>query len=269
MRACFLALICLLGLPSFVFAWGGDGHQIVALIAEERLTPAAKAGIKALLGDANISDAEIASWADELRRERRSTAPWHYVDIPIEAASFDKTRDGRKGNNVIDKIEEFSKVLADKNATKADRIDALKLLVHLVGDVHQPLHCAERNKDAGGNARLVFFLERKTAVNLHQCWDSLILLNQKGKIRVAEYADKLNAKISKTEATKWAKGKPEDWANETHKVAVDSAYAGIPADGPPPKLTPKYIDTSALAIDEQLEKAGVRLAMILNRALSK
>src|SRR4051812_4708796 len=106
------ALILLLWLPSAASAWGGDGHQIVALIAEGHLSPEAKAGIRDLLGEANISDAEIANWADEVRRERRSTAPWHYVNIPASADVFDRKRDGNGGNNVIDKIEAFEKTLA-------------------------------------------------------------------------------------------------------------------------------------------------------------
>jgi hypothetical protein len=84
-------------LPSFAFAWGGDGHQITALIAEDRLTPAAKAGIHDLLGtDVNISDAEIADWADVIKRQHREQGPWHYVDIPAEAQKFDEKRDGQK-----------------------------------------------------------------------------------------------------------------------------------------------------------------------------
>ena len=89
-----LAIAVVLLIPSMLFAWGGDGHQIVALIAEERLTPEAKHEIHELLGaDVNISDAEIASWADNIRREKRSTGPWHYVDIPTTQPSFDEDRD--------------------------------------------------------------------------------------------------------------------------------------------------------------------------------
>src|SRR4051812_21774546 len=167
------SIILVACLSSAVFGWGGDGHQIVALIAEAHLSPEAKAGIRALLGDANISDGEIANWADELRREKRETAPWHYVNIPVGASVFDTKRDGNRGNNVIDKIEAFEKTLSDKAAPRVDRVDALKFLTHFVGDVHQPLHCADRDGDKGGNGRLVFFLERAKAVNLHQCWDSL------------------------------------------------------------------------------------------------
>src|SRR6478609_1709746 len=99
-----IALAAML-LPSIVFAWGGEGHQVVAIIAEERLTTVAKDQIHELLGaDVDISDAEIANWADQIRRERRETAAWHYVDIPTDQPSYDAKRDGHNGDNVIDAI---------------------------------------------------------------------------------------------------------------------------------------------------------------------
>ena len=210
MKLRLLAILVLLSVPVSAFAWGGDGHQIVCLIAEERLTPAAKAGIHDLLGDdVHISDAEIASWADNVRRERSETGPWHYVDIPTDAPAYDKERDGQQGNNVIDKINDFAKMLADKKAPKAERADALKFLVHFVGDLHQPLHCAERNHDKGGNARLVFFLNDPMAINLHAVWDTSILLNRKGETPILQYAQALNAKVSAPQAKQWAKGPRE------------------------------------------------------------
>lgn len=258
---CFIALF-----PATAFAWGGDGHQITCLIAEDHLTPEAKAGIHDLLGkDVNISDAEIASWADNERREKRSTSPWHFVDIPTTADKFDEARDGDHGNNVIDAINKFEKVLTDKKASKDDRAEALKYIVHLVGDAHQPLHCADRNGDKGGNGRLVFFPGRKAAQNLHTCWDSLILIRHKSPMRDMDYSDKLNKSITPDQLAKWQAGTPEDWANESHKLAIDMAYKDIPADGPPPALDQKYLDAAGVCIDEQLEKGGVRLAMILNR----
>jgi hypothetical protein len=105
MRILLPALLLPLLLPSLCLAWGGEGHQIVALVAEEHLTPAAKTAAKDLLDGANISDAEVANWADEIRRERRETAPWHYVDIPVEdPKGFNRARDCRNGDNVIDAI---------------------------------------------------------------------------------------------------------------------------------------------------------------------
>jgi|SRR5947209_1507576 len=269
MKLRLFALLVLLSFPVTAFAWGGEGHQIVGLIAEERLTPAAKAGIHDLLGDANISDAEIANWADNVRRERSETGPWHYVDIPTDAPAYDKQRDGQQGNNVIDKINDFAKVLANKNASKAERADALKFLVHFVGDLHQPLHCAERNHDKGGNARLVFFLDAPMATNLHSVWDMSILLNRMGETPVLKYALALNAKIRTAQAKEWSKGTSEQWANEGHDLAVKIVYAGVPVDGPPPKLDQVYVDRAADVVDQQLEKAGVRLAMVLNQCFQK
>ena len=267
------AIIVTALLPSITLAWGGDGHQLICLIAEDRLTPAAKAGIHALLGNsANISDAEIASWADQVRRERRDTGPWHYVDIPVISSTtapatqpvFDEARDGDHGNNVVDKITDFENVLKDPKAKKDDKAEALKFLVHFVGDLHQPLHCAERNKDKGGNARLVFFLDRQRAINLHSVWDTAILLNHKGTMRNAIYADKLNSAITPEQAAEWNRGTPTDWANESHDIAVKVVYAGVPIEGPPPKLDQKYVDGAGIVIDRQLQRGGVRLAFILN-----
>src|SRR4051812_47093078 len=96
-----------------------------------------------------------------------------------------------------------------------------KFLVHLVGDVHQPLHCADRDGNKGGNGRLVFLLDRQRAVNLHSCWDTLILLNRKKATPIAQYADALNACITAEQAKAWAQGSPLDWANESHGVAVE------------------------------------------------
>lgn len=181
MKANLLPLWFVLLMPSALFAWGGDGHQIVCLIAEDHLSPAAKAGIHDLLGaDINISDAEIASWADNIRRERRNTASWHFVDIPVDASGFDEQRDGKHGNNVIDKIDQFERVLLNHNVSREKRAEALKFLVHFVGDLHQPLHCADRN-DKGGNSRLVFFLDQPRALNLHSVWGTTILLHRKGR----------------------------------------------------------------------------------------
>jgi hypothetical protein len=93
---------------------GGDGHQIVCLIAEQGLSKEMDAMIHDLLGkDVDISDAELANWADEYRREKRSTGPWHYVNIPIDSKGYDPKRDGNEGRNVIDKTNEFAAILAD------------------------------------------------------------------------------------------------------------------------------------------------------------
>src|SRR5271163_3721690 len=105
-RSLFVTPITLLlCVPTIVHAWGVDGHQIVARIAEDRLTPAAKAAIGDLLSGDTISDPDVASWPDEIRNAYPETGPWHYVDIPVGAARFDEKRDGNNGNNVVEAIE--------------------------------------------------------------------------------------------------------------------------------------------------------------------
>jgi hypothetical protein len=251
--------------PSLAFAWGGDGHQLVCMIAEYHLTPVAKANVHDLLGkDINISDFGIANWADEVRRDRPETGPWHYVDIPTDAKAFDKKRDGQDGNNVIDKITDFQAVLKDPKASRTNRVEALKFLVHFVGDLHQPLHCAERNKDRGGNDYQVYFLKREFPINLHSVWDGAILLTRRDTMLDTDYAKKLNIAITPQQIKDWSKGTPTDWANESHDVAVNSAYKDLPPVGPYPKLDQKYVDTNGPIVDQQLERAGIRLANILN-----
>lgn len=253
--------------PDALWGWGPAGHEIVARIAESRLTPKAKAAVADLLGS-DKSIADVASWADQVRKDREETGPWHYVDIPYEMSGYDPQRDGKNGNNVIDKLQELANVLNDRRAQRNDRVEALKFVVHFMGDLHQPLHCAERNDDKGGNFRLVMFPGERKAVSLHRIWDSSILLRKmdREKTKAEDYASKLNAAIARDQERQWlASGDVVRWANESHKLAVDVVYAGIPTDGPPPTIDDDYFAKAEPVIDLQLSRAGVRLAAILNR----
>lgn len=278
MRTRFSAVALLTSLlaASSAFGWGGEGHQLTALIAEAHLTPAARENVDVLLGkdkagqQVQISDAEVANWADRVRREREGSGPYHYVDIPIGAGRYDAARDGNKGDNVIDKITSFAAVLADASKPAAEREEALRWVVHLVGDLHQPLHCAERDKDRGGNAVLCFLLDQKgKASNLHSVWDTGLLRLIIAKRRIADVAEELDKKITPREMQTWSRGTPTDWANESHAVAAKVVYAGIPTDGPPPRLDQKYVDRANPVLTEQIEKGGIRLATILNKAFPK
>jgi nuclease S1 len=168
---------------------------------------------------------------------------------------------------VIDKLAEQAAVLADKSQPKEKRAEALKWVVHLAGDIHQPLHCADRHGDKGGNKRLVFFLDRKAAVNLHSVWDTWIIREMVGKQKIAVFADSLDKKITPKQRTEWAGGTPEQWANQTHRVAVEKIYRVIPEEGPPPKLGRDYVAGGTAVVIEQLQRAGTRLARIHNVAL--
>jgi hypothetical protein len=170
--------------PSTLVGWGPEGHKIVASLAQTLLTENAKRGIRSMIGDASL--ASIANWADEVRPERDETYNWHFVDIPESASGFSDERDcflpnsRHKGsatdhhNCVMDRIEIFKRVLADSNASRDDRIEALKFLVHFVGDVHQPFHAI--GEAAGGNGIAVAEFgsteSGRHPCNLHGAWDS-------------------------------------------------------------------------------------------------
>ena len=153
------AIVLTLLMPSTLVGWGTEGHEIVASLAQTRLTEGAKRGIRSLIGDASL--ASIANWADEVRPERDETYNWHFVDIPESASGFSDERDCFLPNNrhkgaatdhhncVVDRMEIFKQVLSDSNALQDDRIEALKFLVHFVADVHQPFHAI--GEAAGGN----------------------------------------------------------------------------------------------------------------------
>ncbi len=258
----YTLLIALLVFPSLALAWGPDGHRIVADIADKHLTDKSRQAIGELLDNQSLED--VADWADEVRKEKPEWSPWHFVDIPFDAKAYDAQRDGKKGNNVIDKITHYAEVLSDRHETRAKRAESLKLLVHFVGDVHQPMHCITRD-DSGGNARLVFFLDQARAVNLHSVWDSTILRHTLNGASDKVFAAAIDARISSADAKRLSTGTPEAWANESHEVAVKDAYDGVPADGAPPKLGENYVKRAEDDVRSQLAKAGLRLAALLNK----
>jgi hypothetical protein len=248
-------------------AWGWEGHIIVARIAEAHLTDKAKDGITQLLGpDRKIEDTSVASWPDNIRRDRPETGPWHYVDIPFDAVSYDPSRDCRSNQCIVAQLEHFAAVLADTKATTVSRAEALRFVVHFVGDMHQPLHCAERNHDKGGNLVKVTFLTGSHEGNLHSTWDTLLIRQYLGARDVLQYADELNSRITSQQTKDWAAGTIADWAWESHQQAVAHAYAGIPIQTTPVNLTQQYVDENRQVVETQLERAGIRLADVLNKA---
>lgn len=242
-------------------AWGPEGHDLVARIAEAQLTPAVHARVVAILGP-GATMASVSSWADQIRRGRPETAPWHYIDIPITQAHLDMARDCPKGDCVIAKIADFRKILADPATPPPARREALLFLIHFIGDMHQPLHCSD-NHDKGGNDVHVQFFDRPA--NLHSVWDGF-LLNRMGS------EDQLFPLLSAESARhkkKFAKGTVEDWAEQSHKAAVKIVYGKLPnaAQGQTAALDARYETAADPLIRLQIERAGARLAHVLNEAL--
>ena len=254
------------------WAWGGDGHCIVARIAELRLTDKAQHAVKKLLyAHESLADDDIANWADLVRNDRPQTKGWHFVDIPVEGSGYDKGRDCQGDNCVVARVEGFAKSVADPNLSDADRREALLFLVHFVGDMHQPLHCAERKgadgtPDRGGNLRKVLVPKGTRTTNLHSVWDTYLVQWRLQHEDPLDFGEAINHSITTATATKWETGTVTKWAEESHALAVTEAYKGIPAGGPAPRLKKGYIQTNSEIVETQLARAGVRLAFLLNQA---
>jgi hypothetical protein len=238
--------------------WGPEGHRLTARLAELHLEPQAAAAVAEILGPGRRLP-DIANRADEVRNAQ--TAPWHFVNIPHHAAAYEPGRDCPRGDCIIAAIERFAQELADPNLRPEARFDALHNTVHFVGDLHQPLHCINRN-DRGGNDLPVIFLGRRG--NLHLVWDTELLRHLRSRPELQ--FDGLR-RVSAANRRAWAEGTPETWALESHRLARSVAYgfgdAGTHTDV---VLTSAYAQRAAPVLAQQLQKAGIRMATVLNNA---
>lgn len=133
--------------PSLNFAWGREGHHVIVILAEHYMHHETAVRVHQLLGSESLEDPSV--WADEYRRDHRETGPWHYIDIPLADSKLDMARECPNGDCVIAKTEQFLAVLKDPHADRAAKAEALKFVIHFVGDMHQPLH----DKDDGRQGR--------------------------------------------------------------------------------------------------------------------
>jgi hypothetical protein len=285
-----LALTANTAQPRQAFAWGDEGHQVVGLIAQSLLETDVRKRINALLAadtdDLTAHDiASAATWADKFRDanfegSRAKTRQWHFTDIEITAPDLHKAcfnhpalppgtvaSNGPAADCVVDKIDQFAAELADPKTDPEEQVVALKFLLHFVGDLHQPLHSSD-DSDRGGNGKKVSANGFKDG-NLHHYWDSefINLLETNAK----SIASDLIGHISKEQERKWQSSSPADWAVETFGVAKADAYGRLPEPSGRNtyQLTDDYVTTATDDVAQQLSKAGVRLALILNNALRK
>lgn len=262
-----------------VKAWGPSGHRIVALVATKHLSKAARKKVKKILDGQTLAD--VANWADDEREERPETAKWHFVNLPRNATGLVRSRDcpntsdGEPGCAVT-AIEKFAAVLSNNNASDDDRAEALKFIVHFVGDLHQPLHVSFKDNRGGNDIQVKFFGKQS---NLHKVWDSGII-NRAG-LSEEEFANELEATLRdetgdeefgvmsdtvSKRITQIQSGTLDDWTNESFALAVRNAYDDVPTNGTA-KLGQDYYDTNWLIVDRQLIRGGLRLARILNDVL--
>ncbi|GAB3062664.1 S1/P1 nuclease [Stenotrophomonas tumulicola] len=244
-------------------AWGAQGHRLVGRIAESRLTPAARAEVDELLaGEADPTLPGVAAWADQLRAHDRDlgrrSARWHYVNIAEDDCRYLAPRHCPDGNCVVEALKAQTLILSDSKRSNAERAQALKFVVHLVGDIHQPMH-AGYGHDKGGNDFQLQFNDRGS--NLHSLWDSGLLntrkLDDDGYVAVLQALPKpsLPRRVD-------LRHDAAAWAEASCRIAVEQGV--YPASR---KLGDEYTARYRPVAEGELRIAGERLAQVLNSAL--
>jgi S1/P1 Nuclease len=301
-----------LGISPVAQAWGCQGHEIVALLAEQHLNPHARATVAQILAASPVSPelhrfcresgldpfVDSSTWADDERSIRPDTAGWHFIDIPRGAPRGELAPYCLPPAGCLTRaIAEQLAVLGSAGASPQARAEALRYIIHFVGDLHQPLHTTT-NDDRGGNCVPVRFFDRAPEQtnaaredyrpNLHGIWDTDIIEHFAHGQRLEQMAEELESQFQ-SQMVVW-QSQPVDvaaWAWESHQVAEDVAYGDLPTpvavETPRPvnscadddhislrmlklneQIGEQYQRAAEAAIQQQLAKAGARLAAVLN-----
>ena len=245
------------------WGWGGTGHRMICEIAWQHLTPVARSEVQTLLrlerGSHRFS--ESCTWADRVRGDARYDflAPWHYLNLPPGTTRYTDRLCPRQGC-VVRAIETLRAELGDAPRPPQERLQALKLLGHFVGDVHQPLHVGYA-EDRGGTQRLVRYADRREPVSLHVVWDDLLMAGWASDWQ--SRSRELARGIGVRERRLWSQGDAADWAMESFRLTETWVYPQVADD----VIDEVEIKSNRPVVETQLRKAGWRLAWVLNAAL--
>ena len=270
-----------LAISPTALAWSALGHRMVGELAQRHISPAALAQVELLLaGEPDPTLAGVADWADRLRDldpERfKATSRWHYVNTPPGLdCDYDAARDCPGGNCVIGAIQAQRRILADRSQPLEARRDALKFIVHFVGDVHQPMH-ANNHDDLGGNRYQVslrtelqpeayarkYYVDGVMGTNLHSIWDYYILGTE--GLSLAQYSDRLDALPWPPMPADGPQTGPEAWAGESCRL-IEARH--VYPDGH--KMDRSYLDEYRPLAEQRVRQAAWRLAQILDADLGQ
>ena len=269
-------------------AWGEEGHRMVGNIAARYLTPEAAMQVAVLLRDDRTADkdpsgrktlGEIAYWADEIKDYPwgKRLGRWHYDDIPL-CGEADYARYCPGGACASAQLARHLEMLSNRRVPVYRRNEALKWAVHLMGDLHQPLHAATHGDRGGNTVQVAFFGERDNppygSMNLHAIWDVHMvrrLVGDKG----GEDAI-VSSPIGAADKAEWERGSISEWVEESNRIALELVYRALPAEFSCTRSTHKhvleidqaYYAQAAPVIELQIRKAGIRLARVLNDAFA-
>ena len=247
----YFAVLLLLIYVFQAYSWGQTGHRVVGLIAEKHLTKRAKKNLMKVLNNETL--AEVSNYMDFIKSDNsyRHMSPWHYATIP-DGQSYEEAGTPEQGD-VIQTIQRLTAELKTKKFADEDELFALKCLVHLVGDIHQPLHVGNGQDKGGNDVKLEYF--RKSS-NLHRVWDSGMI--DATQYSYTEYAEWINHATQK-QINQWQKDGILVWADESVSYR-DKIYDLSESM----KLSYRYNYEHIATVNQRLLQAGIRLAGILN-----
>ncbi len=237
-------------LSTFAFGWGATGHRVTGYIADKHLTKKARLAMQRILGQQSLAMA--SNWMDDIRSDSLYdyTADWHWVTIQ-NGETYDQSKKNPKGD-IIQTIERILVELKSKKLSAKEEAERLKILIHLIGDIHQPLHVGGGNDRGGNGVKVTWF---RADSNLHRVWDSDMIDDT--RLSFTELAESLN-KPDAVQVKKWQRTSVRDWANESMRYREQVYDTG---NG---KLGYQYSYKYFSIVRERLVQAGVRLAGVLN-----
>ncbi len=251
-------LIIVLLAPCLVHAWGPKGHRISAQIAENLLEKPAKTAISELLGAQSLAAASF--WADQMRANpspfwQEEASAYHYVTVPPGMTYAEVGAPGK--GDAVTALAQFRLILADSGSSRAHKQMALRFSLHIIQDLHQPLHVGN-GSDRGGTRKRVKLLGKTT--NLHRVWDTdLILLSKRPE---KEWIDRLLAQLSEDSLAQWSNTDPETWIAESASLR-DSIY---PAQE---NIEMNYVESQFPVLETRLLQSAVRVAAYFNNLYEK
>jgi len=263
-----ISAVILLALAAPAFGWSKQGHQLVGELAEHDLTPAARAEVQRLLaGEPDPTLAGVSTWADEIRSDGNElgqrSRPWHYINFDRAGCGYVPARECPDGNCVIGAINAQRDILADRTQPLQSRREALKFVVHFVGDAHQPMHAGFRN-DRGGNDFQLNYRGKGSpkgeGTNLHGVWDYWLV--RSANLDNAGYAAKLRQTPLPADPATGSDNPAAEWTLESCRlITSDSIY---PAKR---RISDAYLDLHRPLAERRIRQAGARLAALINGAL--
>lgn len=251
----FLALFLLCLISISTFGWGPTGHRATGWIASKYLNKKAGKAIERILRGQSLAMA--STWMDEVRSDSTFDymVDWHWVTIPY-GQTYDQTTKNPNGD-IIQTLERIINELKSKNLSEAEQAQRIRILIHLVGDIHQPLHVGAKNDRGGNDAKVMWF---RTESNLHRVWDSDMIDDT--KLSYTELAQSLDIP-TEDKLRAWQRNSVREWANESQSFQKEVYDIG---NG---KLGYRYSYLNLPIVRQRLLQAGVRLAGILNEIYGK